>query len=276
MSRRMPPTPVAAPSKGSTALGWLCDSTLNAHASPSPTRHGARVLARPQHQPRALGRQRLQQPPRVLVAAVLGPHQREDGELDLVRLAPHLLDDQVVLGVGEPELAVLAHAGTRAADSNSFSPSAEPVSSVDRVLGVRHQPDDVARVVRDARDVPRRAVEVLARGVAQHDLAVGLELVQHRVRRVVAAGRVLGGDRQRLADRARARPRGRRVDDLQRHLPAGEPQRRVRAAARRATAPPRTAPGTRCRCPSTSPPRRAKRSTSPITGAKRAIAPTRR
>ena len=37
MSRRMPPTPVAAPSKGSTALGWLCDSTLNAHASPLPT-----------------------------------------------------------------------------------------------------------------------------------------------------------------------------------------------------------------------------------------------
>ena len=35
-SRRIPPTPVAAPWKGSTALGWLCDSTLNAHASPSP------------------------------------------------------------------------------------------------------------------------------------------------------------------------------------------------------------------------------------------------
>jgi hypothetical protein len=37
MSRRMPPTPVAAPWNGSTALGWLCDSTLNAIASPSPT-----------------------------------------------------------------------------------------------------------------------------------------------------------------------------------------------------------------------------------------------
>ncbi len=37
MSRRMPPTPVAAPWKGSTALGWLCDSTLNAHTMPSPT-----------------------------------------------------------------------------------------------------------------------------------------------------------------------------------------------------------------------------------------------
>ena len=37
MSRRMPPTPVAAPWKGSTAEGWLCDSTLNAHTSPPPT-----------------------------------------------------------------------------------------------------------------------------------------------------------------------------------------------------------------------------------------------
>ena len=36
-SRRMPPTPVAAPWNGSTALGWLCDSTLKAIASPSPT-----------------------------------------------------------------------------------------------------------------------------------------------------------------------------------------------------------------------------------------------
>ncbi len=37
MSRRMPPTPVAAPWKGSTALGWLWDSTLNAHTRPPPT-----------------------------------------------------------------------------------------------------------------------------------------------------------------------------------------------------------------------------------------------
>ena len=36
-SRRMPPTPVAAPWNGSTALGWLCDSTLNATTRPSPT-----------------------------------------------------------------------------------------------------------------------------------------------------------------------------------------------------------------------------------------------
>jgi hypothetical protein len=36
MSRRIPPTPVAAPWYGSTALGWLWDSILKATARPSP------------------------------------------------------------------------------------------------------------------------------------------------------------------------------------------------------------------------------------------------
>ncbi|GIW20327.1 MAG: hypothetical protein KatS3mg065_0623 [Chloroflexota bacterium] len=36
MSRRIPPTPVAAPWTGSTAEGWLWDSILKATASPSP------------------------------------------------------------------------------------------------------------------------------------------------------------------------------------------------------------------------------------------------
>ncbi len=35
-SRRMPPTPVAAPWYGSIALGWLWDSILKTQASPSP------------------------------------------------------------------------------------------------------------------------------------------------------------------------------------------------------------------------------------------------
>ena len=37
MSRTMPPTPVAAPSKGSTAEGWLWLSIFSATAMPSPT-----------------------------------------------------------------------------------------------------------------------------------------------------------------------------------------------------------------------------------------------
>ena len=45
----------------------------------------------------------------MLVGAVLGPQQREHRQLDVVRLAAELLDDQLVLGVGEAELAVLGH-----------------------------------------------------------------------------------------------------------------------------------------------------------------------
>ena len=36
MSRTMPPTPVAAPSYGSIALGWLWDSTFITTTQPSP------------------------------------------------------------------------------------------------------------------------------------------------------------------------------------------------------------------------------------------------
>src|SRR3984885_10329785 len=36
MSRRIPPPPVAAPSNGSTKLGWLCDSILKTATIPSP------------------------------------------------------------------------------------------------------------------------------------------------------------------------------------------------------------------------------------------------
>ena len=38
-SRKIPPTPVAAPWYGSTADGWLCDSILNATAQPSGSRN---------------------------------------------------------------------------------------------------------------------------------------------------------------------------------------------------------------------------------------------
>ena len=48
-SRRIPPTPVAAPWNGSTALGWLCDSTLNATRPAVADVDGAGVLARAHH-----------------------------------------------------------------------------------------------------------------------------------------------------------------------------------------------------------------------------------
>jgi hypothetical protein len=38
---------------------------------------------------------------------VLGPQQAEHRQLDVVRFTPELVDDQLELGVGEAELAVL-------------------------------------------------------------------------------------------------------------------------------------------------------------------------
>jgi hypothetical protein len=53
-----------------------------------------------------LRRQALQQSSRVLVAAVLGPEQREDGELEVVRVATEQLANAVAFPVGQTERAV--------------------------------------------------------------------------------------------------------------------------------------------------------------------------
>ena len=59
--------------------------------------HRTGVLARALQHLRAARRQRLQMDARALVAAVFGPHDREDAELGQVRLAAQKLDDAVVL-----------------------------------------------------------------------------------------------------------------------------------------------------------------------------------
>ena len=97
MSRMMPPTPVAAPWYGSMNDGWLCDSILNTAARPSPMSTAPGVLARALQHARPFGRQRLQVDAGALVAAVLGPHHREDPELRQVRLAAEQRDDARVL-----------------------------------------------------------------------------------------------------------------------------------------------------------------------------------
>src|SRR5207237_8106472 len=66
----------------------------------------ARVLARPLEDALAARGQPPQQERRVLVAAVLRPEEREDGELEVVRLAAEELLDPGGLRVGEPEGAV--------------------------------------------------------------------------------------------------------------------------------------------------------------------------
>jgi hypothetical protein len=50
----------------------------------------------------------------MLVAAVLGPEQREDGELEVVRLALEQLEDPVVLRVSQPKGPVQRLFGDRA------------------------------------------------------------------------------------------------------------------------------------------------------------------
>ena len=65
-----------------------------------------RVLAGPLEDARGVGREAPEQERRMLVAAVLRPEQREDGELEVVRLALHQLADTVELPVGQAEGAV--------------------------------------------------------------------------------------------------------------------------------------------------------------------------
>src|SRR3954467_118948 len=97
MSRRIPPTPVAAPWYGSTALGGVCDSSLNATPSPSPTETTPGFSPRPPPPRRPPGPRGGARPPRgqqperrlrALVRAVLAPHHAEHGQLEVVRVAP--------------------------------------------------------------------------------------------------------------------------------------------------------------------------------------------
>ena len=66
----------------------------------------ARVLSGPLQHALAGGRQTLQQERRVLVAAVLGPEEREDGELEVVRIALEESADALVLPVRQAECAM--------------------------------------------------------------------------------------------------------------------------------------------------------------------------
>ena len=87
MSRMIPPTPVAAPWYGSMNDGMVVGFDLEDGGQPVADVDGAGVLAGTLQHLRPFGRQRSQVDARALVAAVLGPHHREDAELGQVRLA---------------------------------------------------------------------------------------------------------------------------------------------------------------------------------------------
>ena len=84
MSRRMPPTPVAAPWNGSMKVGWLCDSTLKTAARAVADVHRAGVFPRSLDHPGRLGGEAGEMAARGLVGAVLRPHGGEHPEFGRV------------------------------------------------------------------------------------------------------------------------------------------------------------------------------------------------
>jgi hypothetical protein len=76
---------------------------LEGHRLAVPEIEDAGVLARPLEHALPGGRQPLQRQRGVLVAAVLGPEQREDRQLEVVGIAFQQLVDTVQLPVGEAE-----------------------------------------------------------------------------------------------------------------------------------------------------------------------------
>ena len=122
-------------------------------------------------------------------------------------LGPGLL---VVRGLLGDLDGVDAHAFTTA--FRTLREEAEAVGAragevLDRVLGVRHEPDDPAVLAGDAGDVAARAVGV-AVGVAEHDPALALEPVEVVVGGHVAALAVLDRDDDALAVGVVAGPGG--------------------------------------------------------------------
>ena len=151
----------------------------------------------------------------MLVAAVLAPHERVDGKLDVGRLA--LLDaaDVGVLVGREAELdggldagaALLgrAHRATTRSRTLSMIDGEEDAAvgaageaGLDRVLGVRHEAEDVEVLVADAGDVVERAVGAGAADRAAAALAglgaVGGAVAQHDLAVVAHAGQGVGVD----------------------------------------------------------------------------------
>ena len=129
--------------------------------------------------------------PRALVAAVLGPHHREDAELGQRRLAAERADDALVF-VRREAVAVAAPAasiGTHDDSGHRSAPVAaqrvddrfeqhEAVGAAERrfarALRVRHQPDDVAALAADAGDAVERAVRIRRVG----DLPAGVAVAE--------------------------------------------------------------------------------------------------
>ena len=158
MSRRMPPTPVAAPWYGSTARRVVVRLDLERDREPVADRDDAGVLARAGDDALAGGRQRPQQRLRALVRAVLAPHDAEHRQLEVVRVAAaEPVADRVELVVGDAEPAMerlhraLGHGHRRADRDGDRRLVGAPRGALDQ------RADDPEPVVRAEDRLRRRA-----------------------------------------------------------------------------------------------------------------------
>ena len=147
---------------------------------------------------------------------------------------------------------------------------------------MRHQADDVARLVAEPGDRRLRSVRIGrvadvagGVGVAEDDLTVRLEPGDDvRLGEVVALA-VRDRNPQHLPAAARHRERRIGLLDADVHVLAAELQRRFRSIAP-GSSPASSSTWKPLQMPSTGPPPAAKRSTARMMGEKRAIAPVRR
>ena len=239
MSRRMPPTPVAAPWKGSTAEGWLWLSTLNTTARPSPTSIAPAFSPGP-ISTRSPSVGSLRSSFLECLYAQCSDHSSENTASSTalgsrpsrstmrrvsssVRPRARASDEEARVSSAAAVLTPL----TGESAVNSRSPSVDPVSASVACSGCGIRPSTLPFSLRDAGDVAGRAVRVVAGRVAQHELAVCLELVELLGRGEPAAGRVLDRQREDLTGLRPAGEHGAIVLDDDVDLPAHEPQRVV-------------------------------------------------
>src|SRR2546429_3220212 len=110
------------------------------------------------------------------------------------RVSPSAMASSAVGSVAASGMRALGRHPDRLEDPQTVAGA--PDQLLDGVLGMRHQPEDVAGLVAHAGDVAQRSVEVLSGGVAEHDLAAGFHLGKRVLGCVVAPPGVLGGDAQ--------------------------------------------------------------------------------
>ena len=276
--------------------GWLCDSILKTAARPSPMSTAPAFSPGPCSTCGPVGRQRLQVHARALVAAVLGPHHREDAELGEVRLAAHearrcgrirrglrpwrsstcRIDHAARDQRCRPDATATTdskmHEAVGAAERGSHARSGCGI----RPTTLRASLQRPAMLSTDPFGFAASVDRAAARRVAEDDLPVRFELREHVRRREVVAFAVRDRHPQHLARRGRGRERRVGLLDADVHVLAVELQARGCAASRRAAARPRAESGSRCRC--RAPARRASANacTARMIGEKRAIAPVRR